>query len=65
MSTKLRLIIEDAIRNTLEDACSDSSEILWDEYLHPELASQMTDAAVAVFDAAQAAQKYFKIENEI
>lgn len=60
MNTKVKASIEDAINKAIIDHCDDP---LWDRYIHPELVKQMTNAAEAVFDAAQDAQKFFEQEE--
>ncbi len=61
MNTKLKASIEDAIDTALNSHAEDH---LWDNYIHPNLVKQMTEAAESVFDAAQDAQSYLKTEEE-
>ena len=62
MNTRLKADIEEAIQETLNDHCEDD-DVPWNNYIHPTLVRQMTDAAALIFDSAQEAQEYYKREN--
>lgn len=57
MDLKLKAALQDAIDNVLNEHAE--GDCTWDNYIHPTLTRQMTDAAETVFDAAQAAQTYY------
>jgi len=68
MNPKLRAKIYTALTNAIEgcvDECPSGAPEYWNEYLHPNLISQMTDAACLVFDASQDAQAYRMKEEQI
>lgn len=60
MNTAFKAKLEAAIESVVNDNCE---EEYWSHYIHSELYRQMTDAAEAVFDAAQTAQE-FKEQND-
>jgi len=62
MKPKLKRAIHSAISDTFDEQ-SEQTNPPWDEYVHDELVGQMTAAAVAVFDAAQDAQRFYKKET--
>ena len=61
MNLQLKAKLELAINKVINDICEDQQ--YWEYYIHPELYRQMTDAAEAVFDSAQTAQKYKEEED--
>lgn len=60
MKTILKSKIEEAIQSVLDE---NSEADLWTGWIHPGLASQMTEAAAQVFDASETAQQY-RIEQD-
>jgi len=61
MNIQLKAKIEMAIEKVITDNCEDAT---WNHYIHPELYSQMTNAAEMVFDASQSAQE-FKAQEDV
>ena len=61
MNTRLKADIEKAIDDAIQNGAEND---LWENYIHPELASQMANACEAVFDSAQKAQEYLKAESK-
>jgi hypothetical protein len=61
MHPKLKLKIYEAMERVIEDNCDDG---LWDGYVHPDLTTQMTEAAALVFDSSMEGQRYAKQENQ-
>ena len=60
MDTRLKAKLETAIEKVIEDDCDNN---YWQYMIHPELYSQMTNAAEQVFDAAQDIQAFVESEN--
>ena len=63
MNARLKSDIEEAIQGVLDATC-ETDDPPWDNYIHPTLVRQMTDAAALVFDSAQDAQDYYMKETE-
>jgi hypothetical protein len=63
MDTLLKAKIEAAIDKVI-NAAAEEDEVSWDNFIHSTLVKQMTNAAEAVFDSAQDAQKFYIGENQ-
>lgn len=61
MHPKLKLKIYEALERVIEDNGED--EFLWCHLIHPELVTQMTNAAETVFDSAALSQEYYERES--
>ena len=60
MNIELKVKLQRAIDSVLDN---NVDENYWDNWIHPDLTKQMTNAAELIFDSAQDAQK-FKDEVE-